>query len=496
MADSVESSEFDLDVFISYSHDSDPHKKWVKKLADDLVLNGINVRMDEYDTTPGDDIVSYMAKSVREAQKVLMICSETYVKKANDGKGGVGFEVMIVSGELVKDLGTSKFIPIIRQEDGATDVPTFVSTRLYINFSENLPYDESFHKLLKAIGSIPTIKKPQKGKYPYGSDTAKSREYSIELSIPEKPTQEQLKLFYEQAKDIAEAGKMGLWRDIVQKSRRDYKTELDKWFAKWSSVLPQDEKLPEIAMEAIEIYEPLYVVEIAGLASYNPDFQKQTSVINDIMNGVEFLRSGYLAYANIQEAIAYVFQGIYGAMCLAIDRADIVFDLVHAVIQVKGIRKEIWKHSDIVGSPYSLGNGGWELLKTLPNKWVWLEYAFSNNKEYTVSLVAYTMLLNIIDFLDTVKHHIALFEKKEFYPERLYLRSTFREFANPGYNRLMKNKLLFRRVLSELSLEVDELTGLWEVWWQRNTNIDRNGLRFTHDDDMFRMLIKDVYDLE
>ena len=55
-----------------------------------------------------------MEKSVREAQHVLMICTETYVRKANDGEGGAGYEVMIVTGELVKNLGTSKFIPIIR----------------------------------------------------------------------------------------------------------------------------------------------------------------------------------------------------------------------------------------------------------------------------------------------------------------------------------------------------------------------------------------------
>ena len=45
-----------------------------------------------------------------------MVCTETYVKKADEGKGGVGYEAMIVTGELVKNLGTSKFIPIVKQK--------------------------------------------------------------------------------------------------------------------------------------------------------------------------------------------------------------------------------------------------------------------------------------------------------------------------------------------------------------------------------------------
>jgi len=45
-------------------------------------------------------------ESVAWADRVLMICTEAYVRKADEGKGGVGYEAMIVTGELVKDLGT------------------------------------------------------------------------------------------------------------------------------------------------------------------------------------------------------------------------------------------------------------------------------------------------------------------------------------------------------------------------------------------------------
>lgn len=43
---------------------------------------------------------------------------------------------MIVTSELVRDLGTAKFIPIIRQNAERPEVPTSVSTRKYVNLSE------------------------------------------------------------------------------------------------------------------------------------------------------------------------------------------------------------------------------------------------------------------------------------------------------------------------------------------------------------------------
>jgi hypothetical protein len=99
-------------VFISYSHDSAEHKKWVGELASILVKKGIDVILDQWDLGFGDDVPKFMEKGVSDSDRVLMVCTETYVKKADEGKGGVGYEAMIVTGELVKNLGTSKFIPI------------------------------------------------------------------------------------------------------------------------------------------------------------------------------------------------------------------------------------------------------------------------------------------------------------------------------------------------------------------------------------------------
>ncbi len=101
-------------VFISYSHDSPAHKQWVAKLATKLRGNGIDAILDQWDLSLGDDVTRFMEDRLSSSERVLVICTDEYVRKANEGIGGVGYEKMIVTAELVRNLGTNKFIPIIR----------------------------------------------------------------------------------------------------------------------------------------------------------------------------------------------------------------------------------------------------------------------------------------------------------------------------------------------------------------------------------------------
>jgi hypothetical protein len=155
-------------VFLSYSHDSREHKQWVAQLAASLLEKGIQVIFDQWDLEPGDDVPKFMERAVKQADRVLMVCNEPYVRKANDGKGGVGYEAMIVTGELVKDLGTRKFVPIVRQ-GGDSVVPDCVSTRLYIDFSQDGDFDESLELLVKTIHQVVAATKPPLGPSPYTS---------------------------------------------------------------------------------------------------------------------------------------------------------------------------------------------------------------------------------------------------------------------------------------------------------------------------------------
>src|SRR5882757_2268172 len=119
-------------VFVSYSHDSPDHKAWVLKLASDLRAQGIDVILDRWDLVAGQDVSMFMQKGIEGADRVLMICSADYVQKAEAGRGGVGYERLIVTAEVVQSIDTIKFIPILRANNDSKKVPQFMGPRLYI----------------------------------------------------------------------------------------------------------------------------------------------------------------------------------------------------------------------------------------------------------------------------------------------------------------------------------------------------------------------------
>lgn len=153
-------------VFISYSHDSLEHKKWVLELATRLRANGIDAILDQWDLKPGDDLARFMEVNLDQADRVLMICSDTYVTKADNGTGGVGYEKMIVTSELLSNIDSNKVIPIIRQESSC-NTPRFLRTKLFINFSKQDNYEFGFDELIRTIHEAPLFEKPPVSTNPF-----------------------------------------------------------------------------------------------------------------------------------------------------------------------------------------------------------------------------------------------------------------------------------------------------------------------------------------
>ena len=153
-------------VFISYSHDSLEHKKWVLNLATKLRNNGIDAIIDQWELEPGGDIPSFMEKNVKNSDYVVIVCTEEYVKKANSGTGGVGYEKMIITSDLMKKIDSRKIIPIIRQ-NGTKNVPTFVQTKLFLDFSYDKDFEFNYDELVRTIHKSPLYEKPKIGNNPF-----------------------------------------------------------------------------------------------------------------------------------------------------------------------------------------------------------------------------------------------------------------------------------------------------------------------------------------
>ena len=146
-------------VFISYSHDTPEHKRWVSELAAKLRRKGVEVILDQWYLRIDEDPTPFMEHGIKDSDKVLVICTDSYVRKANAGEGGVGYEPMIVTKKLVQDLGTDKFIPIIRQVLGEDKIPAFLGTQDYIDFTDEDQFDENFYELLHERLQVPDLQK-------------------------------------------------------------------------------------------------------------------------------------------------------------------------------------------------------------------------------------------------------------------------------------------------------------------------------------------------
>lgn len=153
-------------VFISYSHDSQEHKKWVLDLATRLRNSGVDAIIDQWELRPGDDLPHFMEKHLADSDFVVMVCTDKYVEKANSGTGGVGYEKMIVTADLLLNIDSNKVVPVIRQF-GTNNVPTFLKTKLFVNFSNDDDYEFSFDELVRTFHGSPIFKKPEIGNNPF-----------------------------------------------------------------------------------------------------------------------------------------------------------------------------------------------------------------------------------------------------------------------------------------------------------------------------------------
>ena len=164
-------------VFISYSWSSPQHEEWVLNLAKELCDNGVDTILDKWNLKEGHDAHSFMEKMVNDPdiKKVLIISDKIYTEKANKRVGGAGTEAQIISSELYNNVAQEKFVAVVTEKDdnGKAFLPTYYSSRIYIDFCESNNYTDSFEKLLRWIYDKPVYVKPPIGNPPcFLDDTA------------------------------------------------------------------------------------------------------------------------------------------------------------------------------------------------------------------------------------------------------------------------------------------------------------------------------------
>ncbi|WP_312770257.1 toll/interleukin-1 receptor domain-containing protein [Pseudoxanthomonas mexicana] len=160
-------SEVPPRVFVSYSHDSQDHKDWVLTLATRLVANGVDVVLDQWDLKLGSDLPLFMEAGLTGSQRVLAICTEQYVDKANAGAGGVGYERMILTGQLMQSIAEDRIIPVIRNNGATIPTPVFLRSKLYIDFRDDSTYEAKYAELIRDIHGQQVKPRPPLGANPF-----------------------------------------------------------------------------------------------------------------------------------------------------------------------------------------------------------------------------------------------------------------------------------------------------------------------------------------
>lgn len=157
-----------LTVFISYSWDSPEHKEWVLKLANYLMERaGCIVLLDQYELSAGKELTFFMENGLEKADKVIIVLTEEYKKRAMKREGGIGFESSMISQGLYDlQANNNKFIPVLRQGTRETSAPIYIGTKVYHSMKDDSKFLNDAFILSKILYEEPEIVKPPLGAKP------------------------------------------------------------------------------------------------------------------------------------------------------------------------------------------------------------------------------------------------------------------------------------------------------------------------------------------
>lgn len=135
-------------AFISYTWDDESHKEWVRRISAQLRADGVDVKLDQWETVPGDQLTQFMEKAIRENDYVLIVCTPNYKKKSDERHGGVGYEGDIITAELFTERNHRKFIPVLRDGDWKDAFPTSLNGKYGIDLRGEPYSEEQYQKML------------------------------------------------------------------------------------------------------------------------------------------------------------------------------------------------------------------------------------------------------------------------------------------------------------------------------------------------------------
>ena len=138
----------------------------MRHLATQLQKNGVFTYLDQWDVHPGMDLTQYMETCVRDSDFVLLVCTSSFARKADSGRGGAGYEKGIVTGEIFQGVASRKFVPLLREGSPVESLPSYLKSRAYVDFRDDKSLDHNLESLLRHLHQSPRYVRPPLGTKP------------------------------------------------------------------------------------------------------------------------------------------------------------------------------------------------------------------------------------------------------------------------------------------------------------------------------------------
>lgn len=409
-------------VFISYSHDSDEHKGWVRRLAENLVNKGVDVILDQWHLKHGRDLAFFMETGITTADYVLMICTEGYVSKANERAGGVGYESLFLTGELLRKVNTEKLIPVVRQLSEPRKRPSFVTSRLFADLSDESHYDAQLEELLRTLHDAPRYRAPPRGANPFvrsdgdelrpAGGASASDAHPREMPAPVTSVRAMNELpslpieVFEHGQRTIATGDVLRWNQIREKALVVSRQALMNWRVDSGRKLPGDGAAAKSwTFDLLSTHASVLALAVAGALSTDERVWNQAPLIDRVINIEEWDGSGMTMVVEAPQSIAWSMHLFAGAALIYVGRLDAAFSLARSKVHLERPPKMIVESPSLTGWPPTLrdSNDAWRFITGLRDNWPWLDTVFGDKTSYRAMLTTYLLALSITEFAERVR---------------------------------------------------------------------------------------------
>lgn len=134
----------------------------------------------------GYSLTHFMNKGLSIADKVIVIGTPQYKEKSMKSlSGGVSYEESIIHTDLMENIASVKFLPVVRAGDFSSSLPTLLRRRVGLDFTDDSKYDSLLSEIVREIYDVPKYPIPVLGPVPtFDYDDLSPREIA-ELKRPE-----------------------------------------------------------------------------------------------------------------------------------------------------------------------------------------------------------------------------------------------------------------------------------------------------------------------